>query len=44
MSTAFVLTGDNTLADIDALPEEARPAHIHRTLDPLVPEAIWAGR
>jgi HAD superfamily hydrolase (TIGR01450 family) len=44
MSTALVLTGDSTLADVAALPEEARPTHILETLDQLIPEAIWAGR
>ncbi len=44
MSTALVLTGDSTLADVAALPAGSRPDYLLDTLDQLIPEDIWAAR
>lgn len=40
MSTALVLTGDSTLADMVALPEGERPSYVLQTLDELIPEHL----
>jgi ribonucleotide monophosphatase NagD (HAD superfamily) len=42
MTTALVLTGDNTLADCDAVAEAQRPDFVLHTLDQLIPEWAWA--
>jgi ribonucleotide monophosphatase NagD (HAD superfamily) len=44
MSTALVLTGDNTLADSDALADAEQPDYILHTLDQLIPESVWLGK
>ena len=44
MRTALVLTGDSTLADVDALVETERPDFILGTLDQLIPESVWAAQ
>ena len=41
MSTALVLTGDNTLADVDGLPAAEHPTYIVDSLDQLIPAAAW---
>ena len=42
MSTALVLTGDNTRADAAALPADEQPTYFLDTLDQLIPESVWA--
>jgi len=42
MSTALVLTGDNTLAESEALDAADQPDFVLHTLDQLIPESIWA--
>ena len=44
MRTALVLTGDSTLADVDALVETERPDFILGALDQLIPESVWAAQ
>jgi HAD superfamily hydrolase (TIGR01450 family) len=44
MSTALVLTGDNTLADVAALPPGEHPTYIVETVQQLIPAAVWAER
>jgi len=43
MSTALVLTGDNTLAESEALDASEQPDYVLHTLDQLIPASIWAG-
>lgn len=42
MSTALVLTGDNTRADAAALPADEQPTYFLDSLDQLIPESVWA--
>jgi ribonucleotide monophosphatase NagD (HAD superfamily) len=42
MSTALVLTGDNTLAESEALDASEQPDYVLHTLDQLIPASIWA--
>ena len=41
MSTALVLTGDSTLADLEAVPDAERPTFVLDTLDQLIPPSVW---
>ena len=38
MASALVLTGDSTLDDVSALPEDRRPTYIVENIDQLIPE------
>ena len=42
MSTALVLTGDNTRADAAALPADEQPTYFLDSLEQLIPKSVWA--
>ncbi|WP_034284617.1 HAD-IIA family hydrolase [Schaalia suimastitidis] len=41
MLSALPLTGENTLADVNALPERQRPTFVLDRVDRLIPQTLW---